>query len=532
MTDGRPGPNELHAPPQQDEPLAVTPIKGRRRLTCPAVLLALFHAALSLAWVLGNPVGAAPDEPSQYLKALAVGGGELTSEVLAVPPPPPPSLDTDKPGAWLRRTSRVVDVPPGLSPQGLACNAFKPTLSAACQEGLHPSTQPTKALSNHGPAHPTPYVVPGLLARRADNPVTAIQLGRLGNAVVSIGLVWLAVALLWDRSSGLRSVVGLLAAVTPMVIFVASSLSASGPEVAAGICFFSALLRVTRPSTPQAWHWLALGVSGAFLATSRTLGPLAVAFDVGVVLVAHGFGRSWALLRSAGKRAVWASTALAGAVALSLWWELAVQPHNPLDGAALKAAMVTSLDGLDRVFGELIGVFGWLDSYSPLAVYVLWWLALGVLVFVALLTGTWRARLVLLLLIGGTVMLTLVIAWANIAQTGFGMQGRYVLPVAVAVPLFAGEVLARDARRWWVPVDRWLALFFVLAGALHATAWYANARRVAVGTRGPWLFMGSSEWSPRTGWYPLAVLVAVAVVGVVLCGVDVARHRIETEVVT
>ena len=172
-------------------------------------------------------------------------------------------------------------------------------------------------------------------------------------------------------------------------------------------------------------------------------------------------------------------------------------------------------------------MFGWLDSSAPFVVYVLWWVALATLVSIALMVGKARDRLVLALLTGGTVVLTLLIAVLNLAQTGFGMQGRYVLPMAVVVPVLAGEVLVRHPGRWCAPVQRRLAPFFVLAGGLHAMAWYANARRSAVGADGSWLFMGSSEWSPPTGWYPLAVLVVLAVVAVALCGINLDRHRTE-----
>jgi len=235
----------------------------------------LFYAALSVAWILGNPAGAAPDEPSDYLNALAVASGELKGEpvIAALPASGDDAKNDARKQAGLERTTRAVDVPPGLSPEGLECNAFKSNLSAACQEGIQVPPGPTKGFTNFALAHPTTYLVSGALARVADNPVDAIRLGRLGDAAVSIGLVWMAIALLWERSSGPRSIVGLLAAATPMLIFVASSLNACGPEVAAGVCFFSALLRVTRPSEPRTWTWVVLGVSGVVLAASRTLGP-------------------------------------------------------------------------------------------------------------------------------------------------------------------------------------------------------------------------------------------------------------------
>lgn len=496
--------------------------RRRRRALSPPLLLGLFYAALSLAWVLGNPVAAAPDEPGHYLKALTVAGGKVTGERVSVPPPPSGSPAQQ---AWLRRTTKTVDVPPGLSPAGLTCNAFKPEISAACQYGVRPGSSSTREFTNFGPAQPTTYLFPGLMSRLADNPVTAIQLGRLGGALVSVGLIWMAIALLWQRSLGIRSIVGLLVAVTPMAVFVTSSLTASGPEVAAGICFLAALLRLTRHSAARTWVWAALGASGALLASARTLGPLWVALDMSIVVVSQGLRRSWVVVRSAGSRAFWAFSAVVAGVALSVSWELLVQPRGTLDATTFKNAVRPSLEYLRPVFGELIGVFGWLDSFLPAPVYVLWWTMLAILVSLALLAGTWRARAVLIALTGGIAGLTLFIAVVNLAQTGFGMQGRYVLPIAVSVPLFAGEVLARDEQdRRLRHLERWLASLFLVAGGLQAVAWYANARRSALGTDGSWLFIGSSEWAPRTGWYPLLVLVAAAVLILVSCGFAAARQ--------
>ena len=127
----------------------------------PPLLLGLFYAALSVAWILGNPTGAAPDEPSHYLNALAVASGELKGEPVIAPLPASgdDAKNDARKQAWLERTTRGVD--------------------------------------NFALAHPTTYLVSGALARVTDNPVDAIRLGRLGDAAVSIGLVW------WrSRSSG------------------------------------------------------------------------------------------------------------------------------------------------------------------------------------------------------------------------------------------------------------------------------------------------------------------------------------------
>ena len=87
-------------------------------------------------------------------------------------------------------------------------------------------------------------------------------------------------------------------------------------------------------------------------------------------------------------------------------------------------------------------------------------------------------------------------------RTGFGAQGRHVLPVLVLVPLSAGEILRRRPQGlgWLLPAVG------VLWAAGQAVAWLANARRAAVGTDGSWWFFGAAEWSPPGGWWVWAVL--------------------------
>ena len=90
-------------------------------------------------------------------------------------------------------------------------------------------------------------------------------------------------------------------------------------------------------------------------------------------------------------------------------------------------------------------------------------------------------------------------------RTGYGAQGRHVLPALVLPPLYAGEVL-RGRRLAWLPVA---------AGVLWAVgqgvAWITNARRAAVGTDGSYWFFGDAQWSPPLGWWPWAVLAAAGI---------------------
>ncbi len=59
-----------------------------------------------------------------------------------------------------------------------------------------------------------------------------------------------------------------------------------------------------------------------------------------------------------------------------------------------------------------------------------------------------------------------------------------MLAFSVVLPLTAGHAL-RDRR--------WLAWLGVAAAVVHMVAWYANARRYAVGIYGPVWFPGQSR---------------------------------------
>ena len=496
-----------------------------RRVPLPVVFFAAY-ALLSTAWILGNPAGAAPDETSHYMKALAVSGGQLVGRPAIFPPSPtdPPQL------AWVKRTTRVIDVPGGLSPEGVQCNAGRPTESAACQEDVRPVRGESIGLTQIGTHPPLVYLLPGMAARQAHDPMTAILLARAVNAVQSLGLLAVSVALLWRRGSGGYCLLGLVAAATPMAVFLASTVSSSGTEIAGGICFFSALLRLTRHPGGDRWPWLAVGGSGVVLASSRSLGPLWVILAGVTIVAVHGLGASWSLLRSGGMRARLAVVAVGLAGVIGIAWELLVQPHGEVDAQAVKDLLPVALSELPDLLRHGIGVFGSLDARMPEPAYAAWFVMVVALMVLAALVGTRRERIVLVLLPVGCTLVTIAVSVANRAQTGFEMQGRYTMPIVVAVPLLAGEILFRNRHRLGRLRPEKLLVWMVLpAVTIHVVGWYSNARRSAVGTDGPVLFLTRSEWRPPTGWYPLLAVVTVSAATMVLFAVRSSRDVVWSE---
>ncbi len=91
--------------------------------------------------------------------------------------------------------------------------------------------------------------------------------------LASTALLLAALWLLWSPAGPRTSLLGFALAVSPMVVFVSSVLSPSGPEVAGAICFAAALLRLGRDGEPPRGVWVALAAGGVALAGSRALGP-------------------------------------------------------------------------------------------------------------------------------------------------------------------------------------------------------------------------------------------------------------------
>jgi hypothetical protein len=153
-------------------------------------------------------------------------------------------------------------------------------------------------------------------------------------------------------------------------------------------------------------------------------------------------------------------------------------------------------------FMETVGIFGWNETRMPGWAYAAWVLALLVLLVPALLGGTPRERRTLGVVILGFPVSLVLVSVVVLVPTGFSVQGRHVMPMAMAIPLVAGEILYRNRAGIGEPhVGRLMALSGTAAALIQLVGWYANAHRYAVGAHGPLLFT-SADWSPPAGWLP------------------------------
>ena len=405
-----------------------------------------------------TPPGGYPDEIDHYVRAVAIGQGELRGE----PDPTLESPDLDHhptkacckpPNAnvrlWVAEGSRLVRIPADLAPEGLACTGEPRIFGVHCDLVADEHGE-VRHLTDMGTVEPAMYALPGLATRLAHDPMSGLRLARLVNTVIALALLGAAVVALTETGRSPLPALGLLVAASPMVLYVGSSVSANSAEVSAGLAFVSVLLRLTRPTKPSArprWLWVALGVAGVILAVSRSLGPFWIALDVALVVLLRGRPSVVQLLREDRRRAELVGVVVAIAVVTTVGWELLFQPTVHFDAPFFVHQVGPSIDDLrSRVWQELVGVFASLTVRMSAAAYTAWAVIFGVLAAMSLVHATRRERLAMAAGVVAVVVVAIGISAGIMNQNGFGLQGRHFLAVAVTAPLIAGEVLERHHR--------------------------------------------------------------------------------------
>lgn len=475
----------------------------------PAALAAVGLTLVLVSWVAATRPFGGPDESSHYLRALGIANGQLVGPKV----PFVNFLATPTQAAWIGQDTRGVMVPARMAPPGLSCVGGRPDVTGTC---LAPSP--------NGDYQPLPYLLPAVGIALAHNARTALWLSRAASAAQVLVFLLLAVFLAWG--SGGWSLLGVLLAVTPTVLFIGSLMNPDGLELAASIAFLAGLLRLSRnPRAFPAWGWGATAVSGAVAVLSWQLGPFFVALDLILVGVLMGRDRCRAVL-SARPRAVGAvGVVLVGALALYVLYGAAADAfHSTLGFTPIVGSLRSGLGQLGLTLRQAVGGFGFFLQVSiPAILYLVWWALVVGACAVALFVAQRRDRTVFLLAIAGALIFPVIFyAWAQ-RRTGFGMQGRYAVPVLVVIPMLAGELAERGGR----PLRAaWLSLF--TGGAIgvvaiaQLAAWWTSARQTAGAPNAHW-FISHAVWSPPLTWWPWTLLVVLGTCAVLGAGVTQTR---------
>jgi hypothetical protein len=252
------------------------------------------------------------------------------------------------------------------------------------------------------------------------------------------------------------------------------------------------------------------------LLLARALSPLWVACIVLLLAVLTGWRGMRGIARARSAR--WALVVFVPAAVFAVWWIVAAHALDLLPVGVRAKVSGTPLAA--KILGDtgtwiqqMIGIFGWLDTLSPLLTYLVWYGVVGLLVLMAWSCAKLRHVGALLLLMAVVIFVPVAISYGQAHRLGIIWQARYIMPMAVGVPLMAVALIQRSAAlramqarlATVICVALWIAAFAAFAEAL---------RRYTTGVTGPLNFLHGS-WQPPWGATTLtiAALVVLACMG-------------------
>jgi len=517
-------------------------VRRRSELGCWAFLVALLALAAGV-WAFATPLFTGPDEVSQARRAVAVVRGEFTGR-------------QERPGPPLLLT---VDVPPMYgepAEQNFLCHVG-PLLDGAPQDAMALPSPPCPDLASEatagGPAtveaetvqyrgQPFFYALVGL-PTLLDEHVAGARAMRMVGVVATAALLASAFRTVATSQRRRLATVGLLACVTPGVLYLAGSTNPSAVEIAAALSAWTAVavLATADEATldgPLTGRLVRrLGSALVVLALCRGLGPAFAVAVLAIGTVAAGPGRARVLAARRDVR-VW-GTALAAAIAVSGAWLAHIAREFPLPDRA-GSGFATALGWLPWYLHQSVGVFGTNDSgVSPVAAGV--WCAVVVLVIavgVVLLTrdrtdhplpsgatttaGPDRTRVRMAVLsvvaLAGGLMMNVTAEGLSLPPIGFFWQGRYALPLLLggivlatvsAPPAGASDLSDPKADR--TPRISWSGeQQLATVGAV-----FAAAILIVVHLHGLWVVTAHHGSPAGSGRWVAAVLYAIALAGLV-----------------
>jgi len=169
---------------------------------------------------------------------------------------------------------------------------------------------------------------------------------------------------------------------------------------------------------------------------------------------------------------------------------------------------------------QMIGMFGWMDTWAPVAVFFVYVTLIGALLAAALIVLRGRALVHVIVLAAALVLLPAIVQAAYVTAGGYIWQGRYNLPLFALLMLAAATMLA---DRWTLPdrttVQRGVWLLVAAIAAAHVVSFVFMLKRFAVGTAASWgAFAQNPAWVPPLGTVGLSAAFALLCVGAAALG--------------
>ncbi|WP_202566198.1 DUF2142 domain-containing protein [Agreia sp. COWG] len=465
-------------------------------------------AVMAILWAVTSPIGASMDEPSHYIKAASVVRGQLVGE----------------PGA--RAQDRVVTVPETVALTfNVHCLAFRADVTADCIQPFGSASKDVEVTTAAGLYNPTYYVLvgwPSLL----DVGGSALYFMRFASAILCSLFFAISITFLSRLPRPTLPVLAAIAVITPTTVFLSGSVNPNAFEIATTAAFFAGLLyavSTVHTRSSRLWTAAALAVSGALLAHARGLSMLWLGIAVVVVAISVGVGHFVRVMVRPpfviAVALVTVSLVLAGIWTLKTNSLPAVGEY-PGAGSTFGEGFLTMLSSTVDYMRQAVGVFGWLDSFAPTWVLVMYYALLCVVVVYGLLfarpSRSWAALWVAL---ASFLFVPPLVQASTVTVSGYVWQGRYTLPLIVILVVMAAVVgSTRFAELPWRDAKRVVIFVLVVTSLGQLVSAVTNLKRYVVGASASWgEYFSAPRWSPpffnAPAWFVVCGIVVVMYLG-------------------
>jgi Predicted membrane protein (DUF2142) len=472
------------------------------------VFAALFFVAIT-AWDLSAPLFSFPDESAHVVRAESVVRGQLLGRYVGY-----------QQGRYVY-PYYAVSVPSVLqrASQEGTCLAFQVDQPAsACRSDLTGPPSSIELTTYVGTYPPLYYLLVGLPTLAWPGTVGIFAMRVLSGAIDAAFLASAVMSALVARR-GRVAAIGVLAALTPAALYVSSGVNPAGLEICTAISLWAAGLALVTTAAREHTSRLVLraGLAAGVLVWSRALSPLWLACIAVTLLVLSDKTKRRSLGRRRDVR-TW-SVVVGLLTAGALAWDFGADAFQVLGKA--QPADKSNFALLGEAFGRTwtwfqgaVGDFGAVDhDTAPTLLLVLSIAVIGFLLVGGWLTATRRQNRVLLGLICATLLLPVLITFGDDRRLGVVWQGRYVLPLAVGIPMLAALLVANGERRAARRVARFFDRYawgpYVALAAANVIGLLTTLHRFIDGSNGPFDFVGG-KWQPPVNAVVLILVFASA----------------------
>jgi hypothetical protein len=485
-----------------------------RRLSAVLVLISGL-GILTTTWAFSNPPGAAPDEPTSYLKAMGTALGQWVPQHVTV-------VVHSKRDRFNAANFGAFEIPARFVPDPhWACNRVSPN-SAHCllAQFSEPdsSGSANEKLVSYVAWYPplVPFVL-GSVGRLGDSSDAALYLGRVASVIICMLL--LSTALILVSADAGWALLGLLAAVSPMVIFLSTSMSADGIEAAAAVSHAVVITRVIAGDRRKI-IWPAYFITGLPLAVSRQLGPIWIGLGIALMVGMLGIRGTRVAVQRQRRGDRFAMLVVFAAAASTAVWDIAVERPASAPLSRVLGNLLTGLTNTQSFPNQFVGVFGWLDTPLPHFAYGVAEVIYAIIIVSALILGSNRERICIAATAAAALLIPAIVDATSLLPFRIGIEERQFIPVTAMLLVLCGWIVQEHrgdiSRR--LPETRRIFGVVGVASSIYLTSlwflgWLVSSHKSANGRNGSWSFLLHPQWSPPLGWEPWLVL---AIIGVVL----------------